>query len=57
MAFQTAENMLTFGDIWRGFHNPLLVAIPEAERLTFLGVSIMVTHLGNTVLYYHLLTL
>lgn len=55
MAFQTVENMLTFEDIWRGFHNLLLLLIPEAEHLTFLGVNIIMTHTENAVLSYHLL--
>lgn len=45
MAFQTAESMLMFEDIWRGFHNLLLLLIPEAEHLAFLGVNIIVTHI------------
>lgn len=55
MAFQTVENMLTFEDIWRRFHNLLLLLIPEAGHLTFLGVNIIMTHIENAVLYYHLL--
>jgi len=44
MAFQTAENMLAFDDIWRRLRNPLLLPIPEAKRPTFLGVNIIMTH-------------
>lgn len=43
-AFQTVESMLMRDDIWGGFHNLLLLLIPEAEHLTFLGVNIIVTH-------------
>lgn len=53
MAFQTVENMLTFEDIWRGFHNLLLLLILEAEHLTFLGVNIIMTQVENAVLSYH----
>ena len=53
MAFQTAENTLAFDGIWRGLHNPLLLPIPEAKSLTFLGVNIIMTHLENSGLYHH----
>ena len=53
MAFQTAENTIAFDDIWRGLRSPLLLPTPEAKSPTFLGVNIIMTHLGNSGLYHH----
>lgn len=53
MAFQTAEDMLAFDDIWRGLHNSFLPAIPGAKSPTFLGVNIIMTQSGTSGLYHH----
>lgn len=53
MAFQTAEDMLAFDDIWRALHSSVLPPIPEAESPRFLGVNIIVIQLGTSGLYHH----
>lgn len=55
LPFQTVENILIFEDIWKGFHNLLLLSTPEAKFLTFLGVNLIMSHLENAMLYYPLL--